>query len=416
MAIINGKFVPDGMAGFGPNPNANTNFGSPNPNAATNYQQMQNSVLPQQAPKVVQAQGFPTPFSQNSNPGQMAQNTMMRAQPQYQNAQTMQNNNPSARQAPTLAQQLGNNSPMMQQPSPNYGYGMQNQQPMMNQYNQMPQQPSVEQSVQSNNPQSVQNFLTALNQAGAGSNNTFMNQPGQQGQVAQGGFQGFGMNGGPIQDRYQNIYSGPMQSQLGYQQNQAFQGQYGPGGYNIQQGGTGGIPGQPQFNIQGPQGPSQQTLDQIHQAEQIENQIMQYNPDFLKGSPLGGGALGLGGYSPVHYQFQAQSDVSSKKDITPAKDELENFLDSLGVYSYEYKNKEYGEGRRISPMAQEIESTPLGQDAISINKDGYKQVNYGKLLGTMLSAQAMLNNKLKDLDEKMKSNIVKNISEKKRGK
>lgn len=421
MAIVNGRFVPDNMGQanqmqsqnqqMSSQPNMQMAGMSPSPQGvqiapmgppAPNQQTMQKG--PQQ--------GNITPSNPMAAPAYANQQAMKVGQPMYQAAQGMQ----------TMQQQLGAPQTAYKSPYQFTGQGFVNQfgghpqmQPNYNynqtasyggmQSQQMPQQ-SVEQSVQGGNPQSVQNFLSALGKVGAGGNNNFMNPQGQQGQQAQGGFQGFGVNGqmaGPAAQ----MYSGPMQSQLGWNQNMAGsnygpssvqnyaqQGQYGGGGGyqagGINQGsaGSSAMGGSPAYIDPTP------TEDQLRQRALSQAQQAQ---QFLG-------------------QWSATSDSSAKENITPGEFEIDDFLNNLGTYSYEYKDKQYGDGRRISPMAQEIEKSPLGMIAISTNKEGYKQVDYGKLGGTMLAALAMQNKRINDLQEQMKNSIPKSISAKKKGK
>ncbi len=135
--------------------------------------------------------------------------------------------------------------------------------------------------------------------------------------------------------------------------------------------------------------------------------IVSYNNELAPDDPNA-----FTGFKPA----PATSDIDSKKEIDPGEDEINDFLNNLGTYSYEYKDKQYGEGRRISPMAQEIEKSPLGKIAISTNKEGYKQVDYGKLGGTMLAALAMQNKRINSLQEQIKKAVVANVSAKKKGK
>ena len=103
------------------------------------------------------------------------------------------------------------------------------------------------------------------------------------------------------------------------------------------------------------------------------------------------------------------SDKNSKENIKGGDVELSSFLDSLGIYSYEYKDKKDGEGRRISPMAQEIIKSPLGAVAVSKDERGLMRVDYAKLMGTMLSGIAMHHQELKELNEKINSAMDKRI-------
>ncbi len=463
MAIVNGKFVPDNFAGSNQNQAQMQNApAAPSFGAAQPSAQRQNQQTVNHGPQM----GNVTPSNQMAAPLFANQNAMKIAQPQYQQNKTMQFQQPqqlgAQRQGPPVGipgrynQAPGYQDPGFQGPQQaGQAYqGAQHSQPAMN-FQQMPYQQgqfgngkSVEQSVQSGNPQSVQNFLTALKQAGAGTNNTFMNAAGQQGQQAQGGFQGFGYNGqyaGPAAQ----MYSGPMGGQLGYAGNMAYGNTGSSSVKNYAQQGYGGQSGSINFGSQGmlngTGNPAYDVNPTLNQMPKTAN-VAGYNaPLFSEGgedgkplfdpnvnnnspyglgsdgqpyAPYGKGPNGIPNYiDPVSGEWNpvATSDETAKQEIEPGQQELEDFLGSLGVYSYEYKNKEYGEGRRISPMAQEIEKSPLGKIAISTNKEGYKQVDYGKLGGTMLAALAMQNNKINELSKQMKLSIAKNVSSKKKG-
>ncbi len=108
-------------------------------------------------------------------------------------------------------------------------------------------------------------------------------------------------------------------------------------------------------------------------------------------SPMG--AIGglMGGMS--------MSDENLKTDVQPGDDALFAFLDSIDAHDYEYKDEKHGKGRRISPMAQELEKSELGQQFVFEAEDG-KAVDYGKGLGTMLASQAALHKRLKKIEEK----------------
>ncbi len=97
-----------------------------------------------------------------------------------------------------------------------------------------------------------------------------------------------------------------------------------------------------------------------------------------------GGALG----------GMSMSDENVKTNVADADEALFSFLDNLGAHEYEYKDEKHGEGRRVSPMAQEIEKSELGKQFVFETADG-KAVDYGKGLGTMLAATAALHKRLK---------------------
>lgn len=373
-----------------------------------------------QAQKSANMSMQPTGAQFSMSPMAAAANALRQGQPQGQFQRDQQQQN----------QQLGAPQTMIGRgqyngPQQGYGYGMP-------QY-QMPQQ-NVLQSVNSGDPQSVQNLMTALKNVGAGSNNTFMNAPGTQGQQAQGGFQGFGFQGYQGIGPQAQMYGGPMQSQLGYQGNMAGQGAgtwgqnyasqggnyYGAGpqayGGGVQGGGTGGVQGQPGWNTPAPWTPTYSAPYSEKGREAYAEQTL--NPLFQSEGPGQQGAFysGLGpeGYRGSAYDNKvdgtAVSDQTAKTQIRSGEDELKEFLDGLGAYSYEYIDPKYGEGRRISPMAQEIEKTQLGKAAISTNNEGYKMVDYGKLAGTQLAALALLNQKYNELSERVGASVKQKYS------
>lgn len=93
------------------------------------------------------------------------------------------------------------------------------------------------------------------------------------------------------------------------------------------------------------------------------------------------------------------SDENLKKDVKPGGASIEAFLDALSAHKYSYKDKSYGEGEFVSPMAQELEKTPIG-DSMVVDTPQGKMVDYGKGFGAVLAAQAHLNKKLKELEKK----------------
>jgi hypothetical protein len=111
------------------------------------------------------------------------------------------------------------------------------------------------------------------------------------------------------------------------------------------------------------------------------------------------------GVGVVSKIFGMASDERVKTDIEPGDSRLKDLLDTIGVHEYSYKdtNREgTAPGRHVSPMAQELEKTELGKDAVSESKEGHKMVNYGRLLGVMLSGEAYLHKRVKALEAKVK--------------
>lgn len=84
------------------------------------------------------------------------------------------------------------------------------------------------------------------------------------------------------------------------------------------------------------------------------------------GSVIGAG-IGAAGMSGLF------SDISLKENI-----HFENkIINNLPIYSFEYKNKSYGNGRFIGVMAQDVEK--IYPEAVIINENGFKMVNYSKI-------------------------------------
>lgn len=88
------------------------------------------------------------------------------------------------------------------------------------------------------------------------------------------------------------------------------------------------------------------------------------------GSVVSGVASGIGAAGGVRNFF---SDISLKTNI-----KFENkVINHLPIYSFEYKNSNYGSGRYIGVMAQDVEKTY--PEAVSTSPEGYKMVDYSKI-------------------------------------
>jgi len=90
------------------------------------------------------------------------------------------------------------------------------------------------------------------------------------------------------------------------------------------------------------------------------------------------------------------SDINLKKDIGPGADKLDDFLAKIEPYEYEYKDTKDGEGKFISPMAQDLEKSEEGAKMVIDTGKG-KMVNYQRGLGTIVAALAHLDNKIEEL-------------------
>jgi len=60
-----------------------------------------------------------------------------------------------------------------------------------------------------------------------------------------------------------------------------------------------------------------------------------------------------------------------------------------------------GEGKFISPMAQDMEKSELGKGMVMDTPEG-KMVDYGKAGGLMLGVASMLNERMDDLEAALK--------------
>lgn len=107
-------------------------------------------------------------------------------------------------------------------------------------------------------------------------------------------------------------------------------------------------------------------------------------------------------------KLSEMSDKSSKKDVE--KFDPKSFLSALQAYKYKYKNPEMplrGEGEFVSVMAQDLEKAgPIGKSAVIDTPEG-KVVDYGKLAGAMLAAQAHLNKRLDEIEAKGFGKVLK---------
>lgn len=83
------------------------------------------------------------------------------------------------------------------------------------------------------------------------------------------------------------------------------------------------------------------------------------------------------------------------------REKIQDFIDKLKAYQYEYKNAKHGEGKHTSVMAQDLMKSDLGSTAIIETPEG-KAVDYGKLAAPMLAHQSMLSDKVKELEAALK--------------
>jgi len=92
------------------------------------------------------------------------------------------------------------------------------------------------------------------------------------------------------------------------------------------------------------------------------------------------------------------SDKKLKKNVRSARPrattkQVDSFLNNLSAVRYEYANPSHGTGRRLGVLAQDMERSTLGREAVVETPAG-KMIDIGKGLGIALAAQARLNEKL----------------------
>lgn len=113
------------------------------------------------------------------------------------------------------------------------------------------------------------------------------------------------------------------------------------------------------------------------------------------GSVLGAGASIFGGLL---------SDENKKKDIKPAKKEVNSFLEQLNAREFKYKNPaDLGAtaGTRYGIMAQDLEKSKIGKSLVKETSNG-KMVDTNQGFAAVLAAQSELHKRVKELEKKGK--------------
>ena len=244
-----------------------------------------------------------------------------------------------------------------------------------------PQQSVMQQAMASgqSNPQQTQNFLHALQQSGAGSNNSYMS------------------SGAQPQQQAQQLIGAPAQDDGGYGQTSY------AGGYNQGMGGVsynGGLAARPNQGgtALDPQG------NQFYQGTAPQTQWSQpgnvsYPPASAQSPARQAQAGQIAQRGPANPALTAMSDERAKEEVLPGAEKTRDFLSHLNAWEYEYKDPKHGEGRFVSPMAQELEKTAVGKSAVIETPEG-KMVDYSRLAGVQLAAAADFHRRLMALENK----------------
>jgi len=118
------------------------------------------------------------------------------------------------------------------------------------------------------------------------------------------------------------------------------------------------------------------------------------------------GSGGGGGTTPTTTTAPtAASDVRVKENIEEAPIDIDQFLNEITGYKYNYKDPDkYGEGERLGVMAQDLEKSPMGEKVVEPMEDGVKGIDATKALHAVLASVGRLNdrmNRLEDEDERL---------------
>ena len=109
----------------------------------------------------------------------------------------------------------------------------------------------------------------------------------------------------------------------------------------------------------------------------------------------------IGGLTGLGASF-VKSDIRVKEDIKPASRSIEDMLDNLEPYEYDYKDEFKDdpsmEGRQLGIMAQDLEASELGDKFVQEDNNGVKRVDYGKMASTQMAAISDLHKRLKQLE------------------
>lgn len=109
-------------------------------------------------------------------------------------------------------------------------------------------------------------------------------------------------------------------------------------------------------------------------------------------------------YGPNQFNINPDtlvSDETLKTNIKPGNKDINSFLNSINAHNYEYKNPTTdGVGVFTSPMAQELEKTELGKQAVIDTPRG-KMVNYPRLGAVNLAAVSVVHKENVRLQEQV---------------
>lgn len=122
-------------------------------------------------------------------------------------------------------------------------------------------------------------------------------------------------------------------------------------------------------------------------------QVADTGPDRSKGG--GGGGAG----KAILAMFSDERAKKSIKHKGNSGNEIEEFVNNIQPYEYQYKNPAHGTGQKMGIMAQDLEKSDVGRTLVDQAPDGTKMVDTNKAIGAILAAVADINKKVKKLEK-----------------
>lgn len=111
---------------------------------------------------------------------------------------------------------------------------------------------------------------------------------------------------------------------------------------------------------------------------------------------LAGGAMEKGAENASSGMGALMSDSNLKQSISSGDQEIQRLMDAISPKEFEYKDPNYGAGKLVGVMAQDIQKSPMGEEAVVETQDGLG-IDQNKGLSTALAGIANLNKRLKSL-------------------
>lgn len=117
----------------------------------------------------------------------------------------------------------------------------------------------------------------------------------------------------------------------------------------------------------------------------------------LLGQPTAGEHL-LGAIQGGASVAALASDKRLKTEIVDGDKDADAFIKSLKAYKYKYKNSKFGEGEQLGIMAQDLEKSGLGKQAVIETPQG-KMVHGAKLAGALAAVVARQQGRIDKLEK-----------------